>query len=160
MSEEIKDNSPEPTKKDTTNDNDIKDNTEQLRKEQEQEEKKEIFRVIAGHNDVFKEDYKFDEIEIEFTIKLKFPSLTDQARVKAVMEQMFGGFATLMNPQSNAYKAYYMLATIEHQINKYGVDTEEVYIPKLFRNTEEVYNPFILATIYDDYMEWRNRFQY
>lgn len=130
------------------------DKLQEVRKKQAQE----VTRVLAGHNDTFEKEYEFKEMDLKFKIKLKFPSLIDQAEITGLTERYFGGMGLAMNAQFVG--AVKMLMTIQFQQNKYGEDSEEVYIPRFLRNVEEVYNPSILAEINRDFVEWMNTFQY
>lgn len=131
---------------------------EQKKEELEGKQRDEVIRVISGHNDTFKKDYKFKEFDLEFEIKLKFPTLMDQTRVSSETEAEFRGLSGFMN--QNFTKAVWMAKLIKYQQEKYGDDKEEIYIPKFLRNQEEIYNPTILARIADDFQEWMNSFQY
>ena len=132
--------------------------TEQLAKEMEKNQSEEVLKVVNQHNNTFEKDYEFKELGVKFNLRLKFPSLIDQARVASESEREFQGMSALMN--TNFTKAIYMIKMIKYQQNKYRDDKEAIYIPEFLRKPEEVYNPLILAKIADDFQEWMDTFRY
>lgn len=114
-----------------------------------QAEKKVVNRVIAGHNDMFEKHYKFDEMDLEFDIKVKFPNIREQAKIQAATERYFEGLGSLM--PLNAIKAYRMLATLR-------VCGKQV--PDVLAKDEDIYNTYIFNVIAEDFQEWMNTFQF
>lgn len=114
-----------------------------------QNEKKVVHRVIAGHNDLFVKHYKFDEMDLEFDIKVKFPNIREQALIQASTERYFEGLGSLM--PLNVIKAYRMLATLR----ECGKD-----VPDVLAKDEEIYNIYIFNVIAEDFQEWMNTFQF
>lgn len=128
--------------------------TEELKEEQSEE----VMKVVGQHNNTFEKDYNFKELGLKFRIKLKFPTLIDQARVSSEAEREFQGLSNIMNQDFT--KAIYMIKMITYQQRKYSEDKEAIYIPKYLRKPEEVYNPYILMTIAEDFQKWMDSFRY
>lgn len=131
---------------------------EEKKKELEAKQDEEVLKVVASHNNTFEKEYEFKELGLKFRLKLKFPTLIDQARVASEVEREFQGLSSLMN--QNFTKALYVIKMISYQQNKYSDDADAIYIPEFLRKPEEVYNPMILATIANDYQEWMDSFRY
>lgn len=138
-----------------------------MAKEKTQEEKQEelkekqqdqVMRVIKGHNDVFEEEYTFKEFDLEFKIKLRFPTMMEQARVTGATEREFQGLGQIIN--ANFRKAVWMAKVIQQQQEVYEGNEEAIYIPDILKEPEEIYNPLILATVADDFQNWMNSFRY
>lgn len=132
--------------------------SEEIKEEMKTKQNEEVIKVVGQHNNSFEKEYEFKELGLKFSIKLKFPSLIDQARVASDSEREFQGMSSLMN--KNFIKAVYMIKMIQYQQEKYSKDKEAIYIPEYLRKPEEVYNPLILATIADDYRDWMDTFRY
>lgn len=136
-----------------------KDKTaEQKAIELENEKSEEAIKVVGQHNNTFDKDYEFKEIGVKFNLRLKFPTLIDQARVSSEAEREFHGMSSIMN--NNFTKAVYMIKMISYQQDKYAGDKEAIYIPEFLRKPEEVYNVLVLAKIADDFQEWMDTFRY
>lgn len=114
-----------------------------------EEEKKVVNRVISGHNDVFNKHYKFEEMDLNFDISIKFPNIVEQARIQAKTERYFDGLGSLM--PARAQQAYRILATMRIC----GKD-----IPGFLKEDEQIYNLHIFNVIGDDFIDWMNSFQY
>lgn len=132
--------------------------SKQVKEEMDNKQSEEIVKVVGQHNNTFEKDYVFKELGLKFNLKLKFPTLIDQARVSSEAEREFQGLSSLMN--QNFTKSVYMIKMISYQQNKYKGDKEAIYIPEYLRKPEDVYNPLILATIADDFQEWMDSFRY
>lgn len=117
--------------------------------EKDKKEQEVITRVIAGHNDVFKKHYKFDELGLEFDIEIKFPNVIEQAKIQAHTERYFEGLGSLM--PYRVQEAYRMLATLRVCGKK---------VPSFLSEDEEIYNIQIFNVIGDDFIKWMNSFRY
>lgn len=132
--------------------------SEEIRRDMEEKQSEEVLKIVSGHNNTFEKEYEFKELGLNFKIRLKFPTLIDQARVTSEAEREFQGLSSLMNP--NFTKAVYIIKMISYQQNKYKEDKEAIYIPEFLRKPEEVYNPIVLSTIADDFQAWMDSFRY
>lgn len=119
----------------------------EIKKQKEVKEK--VNRVIKGENDVFDKEYAFEELDLKFTIKIKFPNILEQAKVQAATERYFEGLGSLMPP--NVLRAYRMLATMQ-------ICGKE--IPSIFKDADDIYNISILDIISRDFQDWMNSFRY
>lgn len=115
---------------------------------EEAKEVETINRVIAGENDVFEKDYKFKELGLEFTIKIKYPNALEQGKIHAQTALYFDGLSRFM--PENIMLAYTTLASLR----VCGID-----VPEFLQNDEEIYNINILAVIGKDYVDWLNSFR-
>lgn len=108
-----------------------------------------INRVIAGQNDIFKKEYKFDELGLEFTIKIKYPNALEQGKIHAQTALYFDGLSRFM--PENLMLAYTTLSSLR----VCGID-----IPDFLKNDEDIYNINILMVIGKDYGDWLDSFRY
>lgn len=131
---------------------------EQKQKEMESKQSDEVIKIVGQNNNTFEKDYEFKELGVKFALKLKYPSLIDQARVTSSAEREFQGLSGMMN--QDFARAVYMIKMINYQKNKYSEDKEAIYIPEFLRKPEEVYNPFILSKVADDFQKWMDSFRY
>jgi len=120
---------------------------ESIKKQRDTKEK--VNRVIKGENDIFDKEYTFEELDLKFTIKIKLPSILEQAKIQAATERMFEGLGSLMPP--NVLRAYRMLATIQ-------ICGKE--IPSIFKDADDIYNISIFDIISSDFQDWMNSFRY
>lgn len=127
------------------------------RTRQEHEDRQEVNKIVTSDTNTFEEDFTFEEFGLSFKVKLKFPSMLDQAKIDAQVERYFEGLASLMPPRT--ISAYRMLAIMQYQQEKY-TGRGQVIIPEIFQDVEEVYNPYILLVIYDKFTAWMNSFRY
>jgi hypothetical protein len=112
------------------------------------EQKKAIDRIIRGVNDVFEKDYKYEDLNLEFTIKLKAPHALEIGKIQARTSAYLGG----MNNYASEFMlvVYNTLATIRVT----GID-----VPKFLEKDEDIYNLDILYTIGRDFQQWLNSFR-
>lgn len=121
---------------------------EQLEVKQKQEEKKTIDRIIRGVNDTFEKHYKFDELGLEFTIKIKAPNAIEMGRIQAKV-------AAYLNGMGNYVSEY--ISTVYSTLAAIRVTGVEV--PDCLDDDEKIYNLDILYVIGRDFQQWLNNFQ-
>lgn len=112
------------------------------------EQKQVVDRIIRGVNDTFTKDYKYEDLGLNFTIKMKAPNALEIGRIQARMSAYLGG----MNNYASEYMitVYQTLATLRTT----GID-----VPKELAKDEDIYNLDIIYQIGIDFQEWLNNFR-
>lgn len=121
---------------------------EQREVETKVEQKKAIDRIIRGVNDTFEKDYRFEDLGLKFTVKIKAPNALEIGRIQAKMSAYLGG----MNNYASDYMitVYQTLATLRTT----GID-----VPEELAKDEDIYNLDIIYQIGIDFQEWLNTFR-
>lgn len=121
---------------------------EEIEKKQKKDQKQVIDRIIRGVNDVFEKDYKFDDLGVEFTIKIKAPNALEIGRIQARTSSYLGGM--------NNYASEYMLIAYQtlSAIRTTGID-----VPKELEKDEDIYNLDMLYLIGRDFQQWLDNFR-
>ncbi len=117
--------------------------------EQNEKQEKALNKIIQGVNDVFEEDYNFEELDLKFTIKVRLPNIKEQTRIRNLADDLLDGRA--LDTPDAIYYQYFMLATLLVT----GID-----VPKMFRDPEKIYTLSPLLTVYLDFVEYANSFRY
>jgi len=112
------------------------------------QKKKVVDRIIRGVNDVFIENYNFEDLGLKFTIKIKAPNAIEIGKIQARAAAYLGGMNTYLDNYTNT--VYQTLATIR---------TTGVEVPKELANDEDIYNLDILFKIGVDFKQWLDNFR-
>lgn len=122
---------------------------EQRKAEEFVEQKKVIDRIVRGVNDTFIKDYKYPDIGINYTIKIKAPNAIETGKIQAMMSAYLGG----MNNYASDYMliVYNTLATLRVT----GID-----VPKELAKDEDIYNLDIIYEIGVDFQRWLENFRF
>lgn len=108
--------------------------------------------VIAGHNDVWRKTYNYKEDGgLEFTVAIRMPTIVEEGRIKAKVQNYFVGTAGYYNDYWNG--VYEALS----DIRVCGVD-----VPKVFADDDKIYAVTAdwLYNVWVDFEEWKARFLY
>lgn len=124
------------------------DTPEEKKVKEQKDQKKAIDRIVRGVNDTFEKEYKFDDLGIKFTIKIKAPNALEIGRIQAKLAAYLGGM--------NNYSSEYMIVVYQtlSALRITGID-----VPKELEKDEDIYNLDILYTIGRDFQQWLNNFQ-
>ncbi|AMQ66603.1 tail assembly chaperone [Bacillus phage Shbh1] len=122
---------------------------EQREMQERVEQKKALDRVIRGVNDVFEKTYKFEELDLEFTVKMRYPNAIEVGRIQARLARYLEG----MNNYASTYviTVYSTLAAIR----EVGID-----VPEFLDDDEKIYNLEILHLIGRDFQQWMDNFRF
>jgi len=113
------------------------------------EQKKVIDRIIRGVNDTFIKEYKYPDMGIEYTVKLKAPNAIEIGKIQAMMSAYLGGM--------NNYASDYMLTVYQTlaTLRVVGID-----VPKELEKDEDIYNLDIIYEIGVDFQRWLENFRF
>jgi hypothetical protein len=113
------------------------------------EQKKVIDRIIRGVNDTFIKEYKYPDLGINYTIKIKAPNAIETGKIQAMMSAYLGGM--------NNYASDYMLVVFNTlaTLRVVGVD-----VPKELEKDEDIYNLDVIYEIGVDFQLWLENFRF
>lgn len=140
LSQEIEDMSTEDKKEKTRED---------AEKEKRQDEKEVVDRIIRGVNDTFEKEYNFDDIGMNFTVKIKAPNAIEIGKIQARLSLYLNGM--------NNYASEYMLIVYQTLATLRVVGKD---LPKELAKDEDIYNLEILYVIGRDFQRWLDKFQF
>lgn len=111
-------------------------------------QKAAVDRIIRGVNDTFVKHYNYEDMDLNFTIKIQAPNALEIGRIHARMASYLGGM--------NNYMSEYMI-TVYNTLATIRVTGKDV--PKELEKDEDIYNLDILYEIGRDFQQWLNKFQ-
>lgn len=125
----------------------------------------ETNNLIFGQKNVFEKDYseKTKPLGLSIKVKLRYPTISETAKIKAEMSRMFEGtqqdFLT-----SILYETLLMFKYVDEGTKVWAVrETEEGIEKELIKDYFSVdgYANFnVLRMIFEDFAEWQERFRY
>ena len=121
---------------------------EEREEETKGKQKAAVDRIIRGVNDTFIKHYNFEDMDVQFTIKIQAPNALEIGRIHARMASYLGGM--------NNYMSEYMI-TVYNTLATIRVNGKDV--PKELEDDEKIYNLDILYEIGRDFQQWLNKFQ-
>jgi len=117
------------------------------KKLREEAANKTLDKVLRGVNDTFTKHYKFEELGLEFDIKVRYPNKRDSAKINSMREDLLDGTGTYQNYMTRmVYQTLCMLSVV-------GIDVPDYFDLDGYARDDVTYE------IGEDINDWLNSFR-